>query len=427
MNGDNAKKTMQLISKTRISLWVAMAAMVSADARGETFRTDINPALLCYQAIILRPDLSTADRDYLLTNEWRGERLDARFGALASQFDNEFKLLSRAAQAKVPCDWGIDLSPGPDTLLPQLGKVKMAAQIARLRALWDLQNGKQNEGRDDLLAAFTLARNTSRDGTLIGCLVQIAMESIICSSVAENYTKFSPQTLVDVLAGFESAPPRRTVADCIGVERAMFMDGWLIPKIQAIQQANPGNEPAAWHAVLLMFDRMTDADNPVQTVNLEGFAKAAGGTSDGVLKLARELGPFYDRFATVLALPYADFDGSMNQVAADIQKSTNPLVHLFLPAIEKCRGREFVILTKLAMVRAAVEYKLHGNDGLKSVADPCGNGPFTFEPFVLDGARRGFKLTSAYAGPGSNALIFVEKEGAPFHIDGKDIGLPIQK
>ena len=74
--------------------------------------------------------------------------------------------------------------------------------------------------------------------------------------------------------------------------------------------------------------------------------------------------------------------------------------------------REFATLTDQAMVRAAVEYRLHGEAGLKSVSDPFGNGPFTFQRFVFEGVDRGFELKSAYAGLGYPcALIFVEKHG----------------
>jgi hypothetical protein len=48
-----------------------------------------------------------------------------------------------------------------------------------------------------------------------------------------------------------------------------------------------------------------------------------------------------------------------------------------------------------------------------------GKGPFAFQRFVFEGVDRGFELTSAYAGLGYPcALIFVEKEGTPFYIDG---------
>src|SRR5688572_11949484 len=122
----------------------------------ETFRTDINPALLYYQGFSLRPELSQQDHDYLFTNEWRGKVLDERFSKLISQYDNSFKLFRRAAKAQPVCDWGLDLTDGPEALLPGLAKAKNAAQTARLRTMWHLQNGKPDQARDDLVAAFAL-------------------------------------------------------------------------------------------------------------------------------------------------------------------------------------------------------------------------------------------------------------------------------
>jgi hypothetical protein len=80
------------------------------------------------------------------------------------------------------------------------------------------------------------------------------------------------------------------------------------------------------------------------------------------------------------------------------------------------------------MVHAAVEYKLHGESGLKSVMDPFGNGPFAFQRFVFKGVDRGFELKSAYAGTDAPfVMIFVEKEGPAFQITGSDAGKAIDK
>jgi hypothetical protein len=93
----------------------------------------------------------------------------------------------------------------------------------------------------------------------------------------------------------------------------------------------------------------------------------------------------------------------------------------------KPRVKEFKIQAWQAIVRAAVEYKLHGEAGLKSVPDPFGNGPFAFQRFVFAGVDRGFELKSAYTGQTFPcALIFVEKEGTPFRTDGPYIGQAVQ-
>ena len=129
-----------------------------------------------------------------------------------------------------------------------------------------------------------------------------------------------------------------------------------------------------------------------------------------------------------MALPQPDYEAQVKQFSAEVENSPNPLVSLSFPAFEKCRQKEFAILAELAMVRAAVEYKLHGQPGLQSVTDPCGQAPFAFERFVFEGVDRGFELKSAYAGRGfQEALVFVEKDGPPFHVNGKDAGQPLQK
>src|SRR5437867_13197098 len=190
---------------------------------GAPSRADINPAMQYYQAFIVAPDLPAAERDYLFANDWRGQKLEDRFGELVGRYDNEFKLVRQAAQATVPCDWGIDMSPGPATLLPHLARAKAVAQVARLRALWDLQQGQPTDARNDLLATFALGRNCARDGVLISALVQIAVEDIVCSTVAENWHQFTPETLKQLADGFAAAPPRATMAACIPMEKTSFL------------------------------------------------------------------------------------------------------------------------------------------------------------------------------------------------------------
>src|SRR5260370_30397119 len=121
------------------------------------------------------------------------------------RYNNQFTLVRHAARATVPCDWGIDMSPGPATLLPQLARDKAVAQTAPLRAMWDLHQGRPTEASDDLIAALALGRNSSRDGTVISTLVHIAIENIGCCAVAENFDQFSPESLKQLVEGLHTA------------------------------------------------------------------------------------------------------------------------------------------------------------------------------------------------------------------------------
>jgi hypothetical protein len=420
-------KNMKLICS---SLLLVTGAALSAGA--EQFRTDINPALQYYQAYLTAPDLSDADRKYLFNNEanWRGQKLPERFGELVARYDNEFKLTRHAARATVPCDWGIDMSPGPATLLPQLARDKAVAQAARLRAMWDLQQGRPAEASDDLIAALALGRNCSRDGTVISTLVQLAIENIVYSAVAENFYQFSPESLKQLADGFDAAPPRGTVAACVPVEKAFFHD-WMIRKILELQE-HPGNQAevmAGIHEIFASFDVPEEGQtNQGKPSLMERVHKAAGGSREGVLKLLRDEEPFYQKLTAIMALPEPEYDEQMKPFSAEVQNSPDPLISEIFSALQKSRPKEFATLVEQAMVRAAIGYKIHGEQGFKSVTDPCGQGPFEFQRFVFEGVDRGFELKSAYAGRGfQEVLIFVEKDGAPFNVYGKNVGQAMTK
>ena len=401
----------------------------------ESFRTDINPALLYYQAFLMAPEpMSQADMDYLGTKDGHSWKLPERYGKIVAGYDSQFQLLRQAARSTAPCDWGIDTSAGAATLLPHLARAKAVAVAVGTRVPWELQQGRQAEARDDLLTTFVLGRNVSRDGTLISALVQMAIENMIGWDVAEHFGQFSSETLKQLVDGFDAAPARGTVAGCVPTETALFQD-LLVRKIQEIQKANPGDDAktmAALHelATALVDPHPTTALLPNGDLDPTGwwelFAKAAGGTSQGAINLIRDLKPMDQKLAVIAALPYARFEKESKAFRAEIQESPNPLVSQLIPAWERGRRREFRTEVCLAMIRAAVEYKLHGDSGFLSVADPCGQGPFVLRRFVLQGVDRGFQLTSALEATDSNSLIFVEKEGNPFRVGGPFVGKAIE-
>ena len=396
---------------------------VSPLSDGYQFRTDINPALRYYQAFIEAPNLPQADHEYLFMrrDEWRGQALEPRFGELVSKYDYQFRFLREAARAEVPCDWGIDLTEGPDALLPALARAKAAAQTARYRVMWHLKNGRQAEAREDWLAAFAMSRNLSRDGVLVSAMVQMAAENLLESVVAENFFQWNPETLQQIVTGLDTARVRGTVAQCIPAEKHSFHD-WFLRKVQELQASNEGETVQRLSA---LFARVGGESGPDKQFAAE-VIKAGGGTTDGVLPLVRELAPLYERVTPLMSLPHGPFEEQMAQFMSEVKNSPNPLVPKYFTLFEKCRTKEFTAVVNEAMVRAGVAFKLHGEAGLRSVADPCGDGPFAMRRFVFDGEDRGFELRSAYTGLEHPAvLIFVEKNGRPFTIAGKNAGQPI--
>ena len=416
----------ETIMKTAKLTSLALLILTMPRARGEPTRTDINPALLYYQAFLLTPDLSPADRDYLCWTNLQGQTLPERFGKIVASYDGQFELVREAAQQKVPCDWGIDMGPGPATLLPCMARARAVGQAAQLRATWDLQHGDQLGARDDLLAAFVLGRNASRDGTIIGALVQMAIEGIVYGTVTVNFGRFSPETLKQLVDGFDAAPARGTFANAIATTEAHLVCDSMETRVLELRKEYPGNDAM----VLDSFKPKVLHDFGVEDTNFwPRVVKASGGTSDGFLKLVRDMKPLYPRLARIMTLPQPQYEDQIQKFDAEIRGSQNPLVQIcLLDLLLRAPQKEFTIQAVEAIVRAAVEYKLHGESGLKSVMDPFGKGPFAFQRFVFEGVDRGFELKSAYTGRPSwpSALIFVEKEGPPFYTDGPDIGLAVK-
>lgn len=394
---------------------------VTAPARAqnaEPFRTDINPALLYYQAFIVEPHLGQSDWDYLETNEWKAPDLDEHFGKLLAEFDDTFRLVRQAAYSKVPCDWGVDRTSGASTLLPELAYAKGVALNANRRVKWDLQHGRQDDAREDLLAALSLGRNISRDGTIISVLVQASIESIVSASVAENFGRFSPEQLQKIVDGMDATPARGTVSNAIISELSISRNS-LLQKVEELQRADPGDDGKVMEGVRKQVQGDTNFWPKLE--------KAAGGTSEGVVRLLHGREQFAERMAQELpAVPGESFPAKAGELEAEFTNSPNPFVAEAVTAYLKTRARDLWSLTALAEVRAAVEFKLHGEAGLNSVPDPSGNGPFKIERFFFEGVDRGFKLTPAYNMRGSSkpVLIFVETEGPPFLVIGNHVGTP---
>jgi hypothetical protein len=409
-------------------LTLCMLTAVIQAPGAERFRTDINPALRYYQALLDAPRLSDADHEYLFNREWRGQPPNLKFGELVARYDFMFKLLRQASHAKAPCDWGIDLTEGPDALLPGLAPAKAAAQAARYRAMWHLQNGRQADARDDLLAAFALGRNVARDGILISALVQTAIENILIWVVAENFYQFTPEILKQIADGFDASPPRGTIAQAIAAEKISFHD-WLLRKVQEIQQENPKDEAKALQAIHHLITRIggegEDAKKSAERAD-QVLAKA-GRTAQGVVQLIQQMEPLYAEITQLMQLPYGQFAPKMAAFNAQIERHSNPFIPMFFSVFQKCRNKEFGVQVNLAMVRAAVEYKLNGEQAYKQAADPCGSGPFKLERFIFEGVDRGFVLKSPFNGRGfDEMLIFVEKEGPPFRVGGVHPGKAVE-
>jgi len=209
---------------------------------------------------------------------------------------------------------------------------------------------------------------------------------------------------------------------------------WALTRLLELQKKHPGDDAKVMaeyrdSGLVAAFSSVGHTDFWPQLI------AASGGTSEGVLKLLHQTEPLFPRLAEILALPEPEYETQAKQFSANVRQSKNPFSIAFdvFTGWDFGKGRvpprstEFRAEAYLAMVHAAVEYKLHGESGLKTVTDPFGHGPFSFRRFSFKGVDRGFELRSAYAGAQAPfVIIFVEKRGPVFQISGSDAGKPVE-
>jgi len=408
----------------QVILTVLLGYTVALSA-AEQFRTDINPALLYHQGLLLVPQLSDKDHKHLFETEWRTKALDERATSLVTSYRNVLKMLRRAAASQVPCDWGIDMSDGPATLLPALARFKSVAHVACLRARMHLAAGNQEAAREELLATFAMARNISTDGTMISVLVQIAIENIVSSFIAENFYQFPRETLQQFAVRLNSGPPRGSIAQSMASEKSTFYD-WLLARITEAEAESAGNERRLHTRVRELWkNNFAESDENADRMVNE-WINATDGSAAGLINYVRQLDGLYYELTQITGLPLQEYQGRYAAFEENVRTNSNVLARNYFPGIGKAMAREFAIQAKLAMFQAALVYKLQGPDAFHAIADPFGNGPFTLRRFVLDGVDRGFELESKLnCGEHVEKLILIEKPGPAVRVDGKDAGQKI--
>lgn len=386
----------------------------------EPHRTDINPALLYWQSIVLTPVLSAEDRTYLSTNEIDGGPLTERLKNLTTSYNTAFRVIQQAALQTVPCDWGYDLTYGPTLLLPGLGKAKHFAQVEKFRFRAHLENHSASDAVQEWLAVRAFSHRLATDGTLISRLVQIAMDSIQLTTLAENWFRLDEASLRALQRGIENSPRGGTIAESFAFERTMMRD-WFLQQIELIFKSteDPGQRQK------LILQRLQELSSDEDRGMPEKFFAAAHGKTENILPLLRQLDPLYDEAIQLLAMPYDEFARHIPGFEATLQTNANPFVKLVFPQVQRARAKEFTGQTLEAILKAALARRLDGAAAFKAIVSPLTGKPFEVKPVESVGKSRGFLIRSGDPEKDPNrAQIFLESDGPPMRLRGPRVGIP---
>src|SRR5688572_16465654 len=396
-----------------LCLLLAAPAMRAADVPAGSS----NPALTYWQALMELPDLSPGEQ--ALLDGFRDAPLEDEYEALVHRYDPALRLVAKAANLRnYHCDWGIDLQDGPDTLLPHLARAKTLTRAAQMRARYFLQQKKESQVISDLAGTFVLGRRLATDGILISALVQIAVESIVVQTVAENFHQFTDAGLVALVVALHAAPPRETIGRALSYgERTLV--AWYAKKIKEIQ-AKHQSESAALAEIRELLAEKTSETKDYRKA--DEFLKASGGRIEGLIANVRATDALYDEMERIAKLDYSDFLRVNQEFFDKIETSTNPFVMTFFPALKKPQEKEFLVRSRIEKVRAAVQFRVHGETGVAAIRDPMGGGTFRVGRFSFEGEDRGFKVVSAHPADSPDRMIFIEKPGKPIHVIGIHAG-----
>ena len=100
---------------------------------------------------------------------------------------SDARVMLRRGAALKQCAWAVDLkADGPSALLPHLGMMRELSRLMAVSGLVQLEDGNAEGAIGDWVAMMRMARHSADDGTLIGCLVQYAIDRTAIELLADH-------------------------------------------------------------------------------------------------------------------------------------------------------------------------------------------------------------------------------------------------
>jgi hypothetical protein len=387
---DGAKRN--ALGVALVSAVLLSAELGSAGAAGESGamapRDDINPALLYWQAFDRRVELPTDIHKGMFAEPPTLALAEAELHVV--KYDGMFECLRRAAQMRVPCDWGSDPADGPGAYIPNLLTLRKTAQIVPVRVHYAVEAGRDQQAVDDAMAILVLGRHTGRALTLVPTMIGMAIESLALQTVADHFQQLDPVALTSMEAQLDAAPARATVKQAMAMERARFLD-WTIARLEGVREEYGGDPTKASEECRATMERILN-----QEIR-DGLA-LGGRSLDQMIALFRAARPVYDWLGPILsatpdrlALEHAEFQRKIDALK-------NPLAEVLAPNVLKARRTELRLDAQLAMVRAAIALRSGGEEAFRKLRDPFGDGPFILRRFG-SGEHAPFELSSRLREP----------------------------
>jgi RNA polymerase sigma factor (sigma-70 family) len=305
--------------------------------------------------------------------------LDAHARELVTKAAYALRMV-QAGAARPRCDWVSDWEPGIEVSYTHGDGARVLSSLGCLRARLRFEEGKSAEAIEDILAAMSLARHISRDGTLDSLWAGHAIEQRMGEVLALYLPKLDGKMIQGLTKRLDALPPSRSAATAtMRMERAML--DWIVGEVK---------EAKDQESLLAFLSQLCgNKSDPREKNRAKGraFLAECGGTSQGILKFAEEMRQSSALLAKKLDLP-------PDQAAKEFEREEmklagNPVFKVFAPVLRNILRRQAQANVRRALLSAALAVQLNGRDVLKNHRDPVVGGPFDYVAF-----EGGFELRS---------------------------------
>jgi hypothetical protein len=291
------------------------------------------------------------------------------------------RMLRRGA-ARTRCDWAVGLGRGFELPFSHGDGARVLSSLACLRARLRLEEGRPAEAVEDLVAALTLARHVSRDGTLDSLKAGYALERLLGEALALALPRLDAGTLKGLNKRLEALPAAGSPATAT-LRAAEELLNWVVGEVR---EATDKESLLAFLSQLCGDSRESPAERRAKG---RAFLKECGGTAKGVLRRAEEARAPVAALAKKLDLAPAPSDGEWEREVK--KRSGNPVFKVFAPVLQSVRWRQAQAHVRRALLAAAVAVQLEGKGALKKHPDPLVGGQFEYVAF-----KGGFELRSRW-------------------------------
>lgn len=272
--------------------------------------------------------------------------------------------LMHQASAVTNCDWGIE----PITFETKMPHLLGSRNIARA-AIWNAAHCRSNDvvgATDDILSALRVGHNVSQSA-LLGCLVDMAVQGVASSYIAQNLGTFRGADNQRLVAAIND-PANAEAPGLVMAQEADRHDRQLA-KLSSLPAGEAKKQLAEVHG-------LSDANHP--DISPELFLVDMKQVADSERELAK-----------ALASSSEDEVEAWHQHSTELQTS-NPLAEE-LVAYDQFVAKVRAAAVNRAMVVAGLAVAENGTEALAAHLDPSSG-----KPFVYTETDDGFELQSAF-------------------------------